>query len=176
MTFDDVRPDDRRAAPGAAVRPRIAVLFVCMGNICRSPTAEAMLRALAPQLAPDIDFDIDSAGTHGYHIGAPPDERSQRAARRHGIDMSALRARRLLPEDFARFDWIICMDDDNRRHALALQTGPSRAQIARLLDFAPHVALRDVPDPYYGEVEDFARVAQLIDTGIRALIARLQER
>jgi protein-tyrosine phosphatase len=150
------------------------VLFVCMGNICRSPTAEALFRQLAPTLAPELNFEIDSAGTHGYHTGAPPDQRSQRAARRHGIDISDLRARRLLPDDFERFDWIIVMDETNRRDALALAPANGRARLARLLDFAPEQPLRDVPDPYYGKADEFAQVARLIDAGVRGLIAQLR--
>jgi protein-tyrosine phosphatase len=169
-------PDKSAAGRPAGSRRRIAVLFVCMGNICRSPTAEAMFRRLAPELAPDIDFEIDSAGTHGYHLGAPPDVRSQQAARRLGVEMSELRARRLTPDDFARFDWIVFMDEGNRQDALASTPAHvgSRARLVRLLDFAPAQALRDVPDPYYGESRDFAQVAQLIDTGVRGLIESLR--
>jgi protein-tyrosine phosphatase len=157
-----------------AAKSTIAVLFVCMGNICRSPTAEAVFRRLAPQLAPELQFEIDSAGTHSYHIGAPPDERSQRAARAHGIDMSDLRARALEAGDFDRFDWIVFMDDTNRRDALTHSRPQARARLVRLLDFAPDQPLRDVPDPYYGETADFARVAGLIDTGVRGFIAALR--
>ncbi|MGA8708996.1 MAG: low molecular weight protein-tyrosine-phosphatase [Steroidobacteraceae bacterium] len=154
------------------------MLFVCMGNICRSPTAEAMFRRLAPQLAPEIEFEIDSAGTHDYHTGAPPDERSQAATRALGIDMSDLRARRLHREDHMRFDWIVFMDESNRQHALRSAPAPAnaRAQLVRLLDYVPTQPLRDVPDPYYGAAEEFARVAQLIDAGVRGLIGSLRAR
>jgi protein-tyrosine phosphatase len=154
----------------------VAVLFVCMGNICRSPTAEALLRRLAPSLAPELAFEIDSAGTHDYHLGSPPDQRSQHAAHQQGIDLSQLRARRLSAQDFERYDWIIVMDEQNRRDALALARAGSRAQLARLLDFAPAQPLRDVPDPYYGKPADFARVLGIIDTGVRGLLAALRER
>ena len=109
-------------------------------------------------LAPEMKFEVDSAGTHDYHIGSPPDVRSQRAAQRRGIDMSQLRARRLVVEDFERFDWIVVMDERNRLDALALAHPDSPAQLVRLLDFAPGQALRDVPDPYYGKAADFAQV------------------
>ena len=145
-----------------------------MGNICRSPTAEAVFRWLAPRLAPELEFEIDSAGTHGYHIGAPPDERSQRAALEHGIDISDLRARQLETRDFDRFDWIVFMDETNRRDALKHSPGHAQARLVRLLDFAPEQPLRDVPDPYYGGAADFARVARLIDSGVRGLIAALR--
>ena len=147
-----------------------------MGNICRSPTAEALFRRLAPQLAPEIEFETDSAGTHGYHLGDAPDERSQAAARALGIDMSDLRARRLERQDHLRFDWIVFMDESNRQHALRSAPAPAnaRAKLVRLLDYAPAQPLRDVPDPYYGEAPEFARVAQLIDTGVRGLIGSLR--
>jgi len=158
----------------AAGKPKPAVLFVCMGNICRSPTAEAVFRRLAHKLAPELEFEIDSAGTHGYHLGAPPDQRSQRAALDHGIDISGLRARQLEPRDFDRFDWIVFMDETNRRDALKLSHPGARARLVRLLDFAPDQPLRDVPDPYYGKTADFAQVLALIDTGVRGFIAALR--
>jgi protein-tyrosine phosphatase len=158
----------------AAAKPRIAVLFVCMGNICRSPTAEAVFRRLVPKLAPEIEFEIDSAGTHGYHIGAPPDQRSQRAALEYGLDMSGLRARQLEPRDFDRFDWIVFMDETNRRDALKLSRPKARARLVRLLDFAPDQPLRDVPDPYYGDAAEFAQVISLVDAGVRGFIAALR--
>lgn len=153
---------------------QLSILFVCMGNICRSPTAEAVFRKLAPSLAPELTFEIDSAGTHRYHIGAPPDERSQRAALDQGIDMSGLRARQLEARDFDRFDWIVFMDETNRRDARRLSQPNARARLVRLLDFAPDQPLRDVPDPYYGEAAGFAQVVGLIDSGVRGFIAALR--
>ncbi len=150
-----------------------AVLFVCMGNICRSPTAEGLFRHLAPRLAPGVVFKVDSAGTHGYHLGAPPDERSQRAALERGVDLSSLRARRIQPHDLEHFDWIVSMDERNRRDVLALVGSGDRPRLVRLLDFAPGEALRDVPDPYYGVAADFTRVSVLIESGVRGLIGAL---
>ena len=157
-------------------RQKFSVLFVCMGNICRSPTAEAVFRRLAPSLAPELSFEVDSAGTHGYHVGSAPDLRSQHAARLYGFDLSDLRARRLEPGDFERFDWIVVMDERNRRDALTLAGRDSPARLARLLDFAPAQGLRDVPDPYYGEADEFVRVLQLIETGVRGLLTELRAR
>jgi len=145
-----------------------------MGNICRSPTAEAVFRHLVPQLAPELDVAVDSAATHAYHLGAAPDARMQRVAEQHGIDMSQLRARRLLAADFEHFDWIIVMDENNRRDARALSPPAARARLCRLLDFAPEQELRDVPDPYYGGPAQFALVLSLVDLGVRGLIEALR--
>jgi protein-tyrosine phosphatase len=147
-----------------------------MGNICRSPTAEAVFRHLAPRLAPELDIEVDSAATHTYHLGAAPDSRTQHVARAQGIDMSQLRARQLAPEDFQRFDWIIVMDENNRSDATALAPPAAHAQLYRLLDFAPQQELRDVPDPYYGGPADFAHVLSLIDIAVRGLIEALRTR
>jgi protein-tyrosine phosphatase len=147
-----------------------------MGNICRSPTAEAVFRHLAPQLAPGLNIEIDSAATHDYHLGAAPDARTQRVAKAQGIDMSALRARRLVAEDFERFDWIIVMDERNRRDALAIAPPKASAQLYRLLDFAPGQPLRDVPDPYYGGPAEFAQVLALVELAVRGLIDTLKKR
>jgi protein-tyrosine phosphatase len=147
-----------------------------MGNICRSPTAEAVFRHLAPRLAPGLDIEIDSAATHDYHLGAAPDPRTQRVAKAQGIDMSELRARRLVAEDFERFDWIIVMDERNRLDALSLAPSKATAQLHRLLDFAPGQPLRDVPDPYYGGPAQFAQVLGLIELAVRGLIETLRRR
>src|ERR1700676_3748297 len=105
------------------------VLFVCLGNICRSPTAEGVLRHLAAQSTPQLNFEIDSAGTADYHIGAPPDLRSQRAASRRGIDISGLRARQVTQDDFARFDLILAVDRENLRELEAMKPRNSRASV-----------------------------------------------
>jgi len=150
------------------------VLFVCMGNICRSPTAEAVFRELVRREAPHAGIKVDSAGTHDYHIGDPPDWRSMAAAHRRGIDMWSLRARLLLPEDFQRFDLLLVMDERNRRDALARAprvAAPERLRL--LLDYAPEQALREVPDPYYGGPADFERVLDLIEVAARGLLAAL---
>jgi protein-tyrosine phosphatase len=144
-----------------------------MGNICRSPTAEAVFRSLAQRDWPDLAVEADSAGTHGYHAGHPPDERAQRVARAHGIDMSAHRARALRPQDFERFDRILVMDRQNQKAALALAPPGRRHCVGLLLDYAPQLAVREVPDPYYGGLADFERVFDLSEQAARGLLQSL---
>jgi protein-tyrosine phosphatase len=151
------------------------VLFVCLGNICRSPTAEGVLRHLAALEAPDLALDIDSAGTADYHIGAPPDPRSQRAALRRGIDISGLHARQVAADDFARFDLILAMDAENLRELQALRPHHSRAAVKLFLEYAPDLELRDVPDPYYGEAAAFEEVLHLTTAASRGLLAALHD-
>jgi protein-tyrosine phosphatase len=152
------------------------VLMVCLGNICRSPTAEGVLRHLAAKEAPGLALEVDSAGTADYHIGAPPDARSLRAALRRGIDIGSLRARQVVADDFARFDLILAMDAENLRELQALQPRNSRAALKRFLDYAPEMELRDVPDPYYGKAAAFEKVLDLTTAAARGLLAALQER
>jgi protein-tyrosine phosphatase len=152
----------------------LKILFVCMGNICRSPTAEAVMRSMTQRAVPRMALEIDSAGTHGYHVGEPPDERSQRIAAAHGIDMSPLRARLLVPADFARFDRILVMDRTNlaEAHRLAPATAPCRPEL--LLDVLPAQALREVPDPYGGGPRQFENVFRLIEQAAGALLGQLR--
>jgi protein-tyrosine phosphatase len=151
------------------------VLFVCLGNICRSPTAEGVLRHLVAQTTPRLNIEIDSAGTADYHIGAPPDLRSQRAASRRGIDISGLRARQVTQDDFARFDLILAMDRENLRELEAMKPGNSRASLKLFLEYAPDLNLRDVPDPYYSDASAFEDVLDLTTAASRGLLASLEE-
>jgi protein-tyrosine phosphatase len=152
------------------------VLFVCLGNICRSPTAEAVLRHIAQQTAPEIDWLVDSAGTHAYHVGAAPDPRSIAAAKRRGIDMSALRARVVEHVDFQRFDLVLAMDEVNLAHLDAMRPQDAHAEIALLMDYAPQLGRRDVPDPYYGGHKGFEEVLDLVEAAIEGLIAEARVR
>jgi len=151
------------------------VLFICLGNICRSPTAEGVLRHLVAKEAPDLSIEIDSAGTADYHIGAPPDSRSQRAALRRGIDLSGLRARQVTQDDFSRFDLILAMDRDNLRELQAMKPGDSRAALKLFLEYAPELNLHDVPDPYYRDASAFEEVLDLTSAASRGLLAKLKE-
>lgn len=152
----------------------VKVLFVCMGNICRSPTAEGVFRHLVTteQLAHRIE--IDSAGTHAYHIGNPPDVRSQAAALRRGIDISSLRARRVSAVDFDRFDYVLAMDEDNLMHLAAVCPAEHRGKAKLMLEFAQHLNERNVPDPYYGGPAGFERVLDLVEAAAEGLLADIR--
>jgi len=150
------------------------ILFVCMGNICRSPTAEGVVRRLLAERAPDLRVQLDSAGTHAYHVGEPPDARAIAAAGRRSIDLSKLRARRVQPEDFERFDLILAMDRENLSRLRELQPGQSTAQLRLMLEFAPDSALEEVPDPYYGGVAGFEQVLDLLEDAAEGLLRELR--
>ena len=145
-----------------------------MGNICRSPTAEAVFRALASSADPTLAIEADSAGTHDYHVGDPPDPRSQRVAASHGIDMSQLRALKLTVNDFDSFDWILVMDRQNLVAARAVAPPNRRDRVQLLLDHAPEQGLREVPDPYYGCAADFELVFRLTQQAARGLLKFLR--
>lgn len=149
-----------------------SVLFVCMGNICRSPLAEGMLRHAVAATGGDLQLEIDSAGTHAYHVGQPPDPRAIAAARRRGVDIRALRARIVGAEDFHRFDLIIAMDRDNLVLLRERQRG-GRAQLALFMGYAGE-ADADVPDPYYGDDNAFEHALDLIESGVAALLEQLR--
>jgi protein-tyrosine phosphatase len=159
--------------------PAVRVLLVCMGNICRSPLAEGVLRARLAARAEGageaLPVLVDSAGTHGYHAGTPPDPRAQAAAARRGIDISALRARQVTSEDLVAFDLVVAMDDDNLA-ALRGIAPPDHVDKPRLLlEFAADVAAgRNVPDPYYGGMTGFERVLDLVESAMDGLVAEVE--
>jgi len=152
------------------------ILFVCLGNICRSPTAEGVMRHFAARETPPMKIEIDSAGTAGYHIGAAPDSRSQAVARRRGIDISGLRARRVEPGDYSKFDLMLAMDRENLRALKSARPDNARAQLRLFLEYAPQSGLLEIPDPYYGTERDFELVLDLCTAAARGLIAELQQR
>ncbi|WP_342628029.1 low molecular weight protein-tyrosine-phosphatase [Nguyenibacter vanlangensis] len=150
---------------------RPAVLFVCMGNICRSPLAEAAFRAAAARHG--LDVRIDSAGTGDWHAGDPPDRRAQAVARQAGIDISGYRARAVTVEDFRRFTHILALDHDNLRTLRARRPPDATAHLSLLLDHVPGHAGRPVPDPYYGQIRDFETTWDLVSQGAEALARAL---
>ena len=149
------------------------VLFVCTGNICRSPTAAAVFRARAADRGLDGQLEADSAGTTGYHVGEGPDARAQRHAVRRGYDMSGQHARRLEAADFDRFDLILGMDRSHLQRLHQIAPPGAEERIALFLDFAPNAGTRDIPDPYYGGGGAFERVLDLIETGVDGLLDHL---
>ena len=152
------------------------ILFVCMGNICRSPTAEGVFRHLLSERHADLAVEIDSAGTHDYHVGNPPDARSIAAARRRGIDLSGLRARSVQPQDFEWFDLILAMDEQNLEE-LRRRADPAQVHRLRLMmDYAPDAGRRAVPDPYYGGPQGFEEVLDLLEMAAQGLLQELLSR
>jgi protein-tyrosine phosphatase len=154
---------------------KVGVLFVCMGNICRSPTAEGVFRSVAER-AGQRGLRIDSAGTHDYHVGEPPDPRAIDSALRRGYDIRKLRARQIAPRDYARFDWILAMDTHNLREITRRRPGDFSGHLGLLLDFVPGLGLREVPDPYYGGPDGFERILDLIEPASEALLYQVIER
>ncbi len=159
-----------------ATLPR-SILFVCTGNICRSPTAEGVLRQVIVDLNRTEDFTLDSAGVDSHHIGEAPDGRSQSTALRKGIDISDLRARNVAPEDFSRFDVILAMDESHlkalRRMAAALPPDKVTAEIALYLPYCGITHRTEVPDPYYGTARDFNDVFALVQEATTGLMPKL---
>lgn len=158
----------------------VRVLFVCLGNICRSPTAEGVFRSLVENSGLSAQIETASAGTHAYHSGEGADRRSERAARRRGYDLSRHRARRVEVSDFAEFDYVLAMDDDNLRHLQAMSAGLAtggekmRAEVGLLLAFAPAVRFREVPDPYARGEEGFELVLDMIESAGEALLEHIR--
>lgn len=146
------------------------VLFVCLGNICRSPTAEGVFRHQLREAGLTEKFVIDSAGTGEWHVGSPPDPRAQAAALIRGFDISSLRARQISGSDFDRFDHIIAMDHSNYRDLVSLAGVERQHKVRLLLEFAAHIDLEEVPDPYYGGDNGFDRVIDLIETASAGLL------
>ena len=150
---------------------RPAVLFVCLGNICRSPLAEAAFREAAGRAG--LDAEADSAGTGDWHLGAAPDHRAQAEARRHGIDIAGYRARQVQPEDFRRFTHIVALDEKNLADLRALAPADASAELSLLLDHVEGMAGRSVADPYFGEAEGFAETWRDVTRGAAALVRAL---
>lgn len=152
----------------------VKVLFVCLGNICRSPTAEGVFRKLVADRDLEDVIEIDSAGTGAWHTGECPDRRAQIEARNRGIDISGLKARAVNVRDFTTFDYIVAMDEHNDADLRAICPASEQHKIHRLLDFAGDCAEHNVPDPYYGGDDGFRHVFDLVESGSRGLLERIE--
>lgn len=154
---------------------KIKVLFVCMGNICRSPTAEGVFTKLITEKNLASHFAVDSAGTHAYHVGNPPDARAQQAALKRGVELQQIRARKVHSSDFEYFDYVLVMDDDN--YSILINDCPieHREKVKYFLDYAPHLGVREVPDPYYGEKLGFEKVLDMVEDASLGFIETLHK-
>ena len=154
-------------------KKQVKVLFVCMGNICRSPTAHGVFQALVDDQGLGGQILVDSAGTHSYHIGSPPDPRSQATAQSRGIDMSGLRARQFESSDYLEFEFLIAMDHSNRSNMAALNPGDGKAQLALMLEYSEFYQQSEVPDPYFGD-GGFDQVFDMIDDASKGLLKHIR--
>ena len=157
-------------------KEKIGVIFICMGNICRSPTAEAVFRHLVEQEGLEDVIHIDSAGTHDYHIGEAPDARTRRAAERRGYDMSQLRGRQVDSGDFARFDYVLAMDEANLSNLQALRPRDAKSHLGLFLEFAERHREREVPDPYFGGADGFELVLDMVEDAAQGLLKHIRQR
>lgn len=151
----------------------IRVLFVCTGNICRSPTAEGVFRHLVTAAGLEDQFDIASAGTDSYHVGEAPDHRAIKIARENGVDISAQRAQQVKPEDFENYEYIFAMDSSHLQELQRRAPAGSLAHITLFLEALEETG-DDVPDPWYGNEEDFKRVYAMVDKGARAILQKIR--
>lgn len=153
---------------------KIKILFVCMGNICRSPTAEGVFTTLLTTRRLTDAFEVDSAGTHAYHVGDAPDLRAQKAARDRGVELKHIRARKVSQNDFEDFDYILAMDGEN--HAILSQACPDDHQhkIRLFLEYAPQLKQLEVPDPYYGGAYGFERVLDMVEAAADGFLETLK--
>ena len=158
-----------------ATNHKIRVLFVCMGNICRSPTGEGVFRHLVEARGLAGKIDVDSAGTGAWHVGQPPDERATAEARKQGIDLSNQRARAVADSDFDDFDYIIAMDDDNMLGLQSRCPAKFKNKLHKCTDFAPGIGVDEVPDPYYGGPGGFNQVFKIVEAGAKGLLGHIQK-
>lgn len=155
---------------------KIRILFVCMGNICRSPTAQGVFETLIQRERLGHLIEVDSAGTHAYHVGNPPDRRAQDTARRRGFDISSQRARKAQSDDFREFDYLMAMDQDNFHGLMSICPEGMENKVHLLMDYAPAFRTREVPDPYYGGDAGFERVFDMMEAAAAGLLEELKRR
>ena len=152
---------------------RIKVLFVCMGNICRSPTAHGVFQALVDKHDLGAAIQVESAGTHSYHVGNPPDARSQAAALQRGVDLSGLRARRFVSADFTEFNYLVGMDQANIADMRAIRPEVTSARLQLMLEYSQQFSQLEVPDPYFGD-DGFELVFDMIDDAALGLLRQIR--
>jgi len=156
------------------MKRKVSVLFVCMGNICRSPTAQGVFRQhVANAGLEDIIF-TDSAGTHAYHVGESPDARASKAAAKRGYDLSDLKARKVIADDFKKFDYVLAMDSDNFHNLKAICPSGFEERLSLFLEFAENATRDDVPDPYYGGIQGFEYVLDLVEEASQGLLNNIR--
>lgn len=153
---------------------KTAILMVCMGNICRSPTAEGVFRRLAQEAGVLDQLVLDSAGTHDYHVGKQPDARAQETARRRGYDLSGLRARQVSEQDFLDFDYVLAMDRENLAALKRLCPPEHQHKVRLYLSFSSRFGGQEVPDPYYGGAQGFERVLDMVEDAARGLLEEVR--
>ncbi|VAW75684.1 Low molecular weight protein tyrosine phosphatase [hydrothermal vent metagenome] len=156
-------------------KKKVNILFVCLGNICRSPTAEGVFRHWVEQEGEADWITIDSAGTHAYHVGASPDSRAQHAAQKRGVDLSALRGRQATIVDFEEFDYVLAMDEENFNNLAHIAPDDQQHKIKMFLKYAENFDETDVPDPYYGGSQGFEHVLDLIEDASQGLLEHLRQ-
>jgi len=165
-----------KTSPEKVLRDKVKVLFVCMGNICRSPSAEGVFHNMVQTSGLRDMIEVASAGTHDYHVGGPADRRSHQAAADRGIDLGNHRARQFVKKDFDYYDYILVMDETNHDHVSRMCPDGCREKLHYFLDFAPQLGLREVPDPYYGGADGFEHVLDLIEAASAGLLSDIRER
>jgi protein-tyrosine phosphatase len=154
----------------------VGVLFVCLGNICRSPTAHGIFLERVTRHGLENDVRVDSAGTGDWHIGHAPDQRAALMASRRGYDLSALRARQIASDDFRHFDYILAMDAENLRNLQRLQPADFTGELKLFMEYGDHPEYREVPDPYHGDEADFERVVDLVENAAEGLLRHIAAR
>lgn len=154
---------------------KVNVLMVCLGNICRSPTAQGVFENFVAEQGLSHHINTDSAGTHAYHVGEPPDSRAQASALRRGVDLSPQRARKVEQQDFINFDYVLAMDHSNHADLMAMCPGEHVSKVHLFLSFAPAVPEDEVPDPYYGGGKGFEKVLDLVEEASMGLLEDIRK-
>jgi protein-tyrosine phosphatase len=163
-------------SPNRSPQDKVKVLFICMGNICRSPSAEAVFHHMVETSALKDYIEVASAGTHNYHVGDRADHRSHQAASDRGFDLSKHRAQHFKKEHFDYYDYLLVMDDNNYEHVMRMCPKGHEEKVHYFMDFAPQLGVKEVPDPYYGGADGFDHVLDLIEAASAGLMSEIRDR